>query len=560
MQENQYSLNSGTTLNHYEIIRVLGTGSFGITYLAKNTSTGVQIAIKEYFPSDFAIRDSDDSVRPKTDAKSEFRRGRDRFREEAKTLMRFDHPSIVKILDYFEANHTAYFVMTYEEGIDLDQYLRQQDRPLGQEEILGIVMPILEGLKEVHAHRYLHRDIKPGNILLRENKAPVLIDFGASKVGLGETSRSVTSILTEGYAPPEQYTTDAKKQGPFSDLYALAAVMYKMITGEVPPSAQTRNYAVLSDEKDPYWPLAERNLQSRYDQYLLGAIDAALALDARRRPQSVQAFQAMLFGRGEVPSVKPTEVLPPDVPPTQPGGFFSFEGRIGRAKYWIYNLIAVGILFFGALLSVAIMKNAQGPGSMLMLLAWGVALWAGVATQVKRWHDLDQSGWLALTSFIPYIDIVVWIVLGFLRGTDGPNRYGVDPLPVSSGEAERNGEDGFGNIESAISDLRDQPVDAAKPSVTLLGEGYQVPSITLKVGEEVTVGRSSSADIIIRNKYISKRHLSLRLDEGGMVTARDLSSTNGTYLGGKKLEPGIPYELRSGERLILGSEDVVFRL
>ena len=360
MDQVQHSLKSDSIIDHYKIIRILGSGSFGITYLAEDTSLGIQVAIKEYFPSDFALRDRDGSVHPGTDAKSEFRKGKRRFEEEAKTLMRFDHPSIVKILGYFEANHTAYFVMAYEEGIDLDRYLKQQGTPLEQEEILGIVMPILEGLKEVHAHRYLHRDIKPGNILLRENRSPVLIDFGASKAGLGETSRSITSILTEGYAPPEQYTTDAKKQGAFSDLYALAAVMHKMITGEVPPSAQARNYALLSDEKDPYVPLIEQNLQSQYDRHLLGAIDAALVLDARQRPQSVQAFQAMLFDRGELPSSKPTEVLTPDTPPAQTGGFFSFEGRIGRTRYWVYNLIAVVILFFGALLSVAIMKDAQG--------------------------------------------------------------------------------------------------------------------------------------------------------------------------------------------------------
>jgi len=202
----------------------------------------------------------------------------------------------VKILGYFEANDTAYFVMEYEEGIDLSQYLKQEKRALSQEEILSIMMPILEGLKEVHKYNYLHRDIKPGNILLRSNKSPVLIDFGASKLALGEASKSITSMLTEGYAPLEQYSTDIKRQGSFTDLYATAAVMYKMITGNVPPSAQTRSYQMLSDENDSLKLLSKMNL-SGYEISFLSAIDRALSLKGKVRPQNVQEFQADLAGK-----------------------------------------------------------------------------------------------------------------------------------------------------------------------------------------------------------------------------------------------------------------------
>ena len=225
MQEDQHSLNAGTVLEKYEIIRILGEGGFGITYLAEDIHLGLKVVIKEYFPNEFAVRSSENTITAKSKSVGDFAKGMKRFKEEAQTLAKFNHPSIVKILGYFEANDTAYFVMEYEEGIDLSHYLKQEKRSLCQEEILSIVMPILEGLKEVHAYNFLHRDIKPGNILLRTNKSPVLIDFGASKLAIGEASRSITSMLTEGYAPLEQYSTDIKQQGPFTDIYAIAAVM-----------------------------------------------------------------------------------------------------------------------------------------------------------------------------------------------------------------------------------------------------------------------------------------------------------------------------------------------
>ncbi len=294
--QNQHNLKSGTKLNQYKIIRVLGEGGFGITYLAKDTSLGLEVVIKEYFPNEFAMRSTDSTITAKSKSLGDYSKGMQRFKEEAQTLAKFNHPAIVKILSYFEANNTAYFVMEYEEGTDLSQYLKEKGKGIAQEEILSIMMPILEGLKEVHAHKYLHRDIKPGNILLRANNTPVLIDFGASKLAIGEASRSITSMLTEGYAPLEQYSTDIKKQGPFTDLYAIAAVIYKMITGEVPPSSQTRSYALLSEEDDPFEPLTTLKL-SGYDVNFLKAVDRALSINAKNRPQNVQEFQENIAGK-----------------------------------------------------------------------------------------------------------------------------------------------------------------------------------------------------------------------------------------------------------------------
>ena len=293
--ENQHSLKMGAVLNNYRIIKILGEGGFGITYLAVDIQLGLEVVIKEYFPNEFAMRSSDSTITAKSKSVGDYSKGMQRFKEEAKTLAKFNHPSIVKILGYFQANNTAYFVMEYEEGIDLSQYLKQQTPPLPQEEILSIIMPILEGLKEVHAYDYLHRDIKPGNILLRNNKSPVLIDFGASKLLVGEVSKSVTSMLTEGYAPLEQYSTDIKQQGAFTDIYAIAAVIYRMLTGKVPPSAQTRSYQLLQDDNDPLQLLTSLNLEG-YDQNFLKAVDRALSMKAKERPQRIQEFQKDIVG------------------------------------------------------------------------------------------------------------------------------------------------------------------------------------------------------------------------------------------------------------------------
>ncbi len=200
-EESHHSLKQGSVIRNFEIIRVLGAGGFGITYLARDMDLNTEVVIKEYFPNEFSVRKSDSSIIAKTSSKDDYQKGMQRFKEEAKTLAKFNHPSIVKILGFFETNNTTYFVMEYEEGIDLAQYLKDKGTPLSQEEILGIMMPILEGLKEVHKYNYLQRDIKPGNILLRKNKPPVLIDFGASKLVLGEASKSINLYADRRLCP-----------------------------------------------------------------------------------------------------------------------------------------------------------------------------------------------------------------------------------------------------------------------------------------------------------------------------------------------------------------------
>ena len=236
--EYRNALGMGTTLSEYQLKSVLGVGGFGMTYLAWDANLEKHVAIKEYLPGDLALRALDGSVVPvSTDHQYDYQWGLERFIIEARTLARFSHPHIVRVNRYFEANGTGYMVMDYEEGESLSQWLKRAPLP-PETELRRILLPLLDGLAAVHAAQFLHRDIKPSNIFIRANGSPVLLDFGAARATGGGT-RSLTAVLTPGYAPLEQYATDGK-QGPWSDIYAMGGVLYRAVTDRNPPDAVSR--------------------------------------------------------------------------------------------------------------------------------------------------------------------------------------------------------------------------------------------------------------------------------------------------------------------------------
>ena len=239
-QDNPLYLPSGILHNQYLIGRVLGKGGFGITYLCYDINLKRKVAIKEYLPTDFASRETKSkSVIPYSGEKKEyFIYGKENFIKEAQTLAGFSHPNIIKVYSYFEAHNTAYFVMEYLEGKTLREYVKERGK-IAVQSAIEIVKPILDALEEIHSKNYYHRDIKPANIYITEKKVPILIDFGATRQQLAGQSKSLTAILTPGYAPIEQYSSKGK-QGAWTDIYALSATMYYMITGRVPPESQDR--------------------------------------------------------------------------------------------------------------------------------------------------------------------------------------------------------------------------------------------------------------------------------------------------------------------------------
>jgi serine/threonine protein kinase len=288
------ALQMGSMLLEYRLESVLGAGGFGMTYLGWDTHLEKHVAIKEYLPTDLAVRALDGSVVPiTTELQHDYKWGLDRFILEARTLARFSHPHIVRVNRYFEANGTGYMVMDYEKGESLSQILK--GGPPDEARLKGLLMPLLDGLQAVHSAGFLHRDIKPANIFVRESGSPVLIDFGASRQAVGGATKSMTAVLTPGYAPLEQYASDGN-QGPWTDIYAMAGVLYRAFAADNPPDAVSRM-------KSDTVPGKLAALRGRVSEPLLRSVEWALALDEHQRPQSIPEWKRALEGAATAPAV-----------------------------------------------------------------------------------------------------------------------------------------------------------------------------------------------------------------------------------------------------------------
>ena len=279
----------------YVVGRVLGEGGFGITYLALDRTLRRLVAIKELFPQSQVGRGRDGmSVRAgSADDADGFRYALSRFLDEARTVASFNHPQLVRVLDFFEENGTGYLVMEYYKGGSLSELFRRQyaTRPMPEVEALGIMRPVLAGLAVVHDRGWMHRDIKPPNIYLADWKQPVLLDFGAARMAVGEKSRSLSLILTDGYAPIEQYSSRGRNQGPWTDIYACAATLYHVLSGRRPPSA-----IALRMGEEELRPLSElrRDIRPAVSE----AIERGMALAIEDRPRNVAEFLRLLDGAG----------------------------------------------------------------------------------------------------------------------------------------------------------------------------------------------------------------------------------------------------------------------
>jgi len=283
----------GFRLHWYQLQSLLGDGGFGITYLGRDTNLNQSVAIKEYFPKSHVYRGPDHQVLPLPETEPEFFRwGLQRFLEEARLLARFRHPHIVRVLSVFESLGTAFMVMELERGESLGRAIRGGAIG-GDGDLLDLCLPVLDGLAMVHGAGFIHRDIKPNNILIRPGLGPVLIDFGSARRPHPGESTELTAIVSRGYAPFEQYDAgNEQRQGPWSDIYAMAATLYHVITGGPPADALTRGMRLLDGDPDPLLPALEC-AEGRYSTQLLAAVDAGLAFRTDGRPQSVEAWRAM---------------------------------------------------------------------------------------------------------------------------------------------------------------------------------------------------------------------------------------------------------------------------
>jgi serine/threonine protein kinase len=280
----------GTRLSEFEITGVVGEGGFGIVYAAHDHSLDRDIAIKEYMPTSLASRYDGITVTPRGgDAAETFEAGRRSFVNEARMLARFDHPSLLKVYRFWEANGTAYMAMPYYKGVTLRQRLREKGAP-DESWLRAMLAPLLDALDVIHRENIFHRDIAPDNIFLLGDERPVLLDFGAARRVIGDKTHALTVILKPGFAPVEQYADVPKlRQGPWTDLYALAAVVYCAVGGEKPPPSIGRYVS------DTMKPLSEIG-RSRYSKEFLTAVDAALRVHPDARPQNAAEFRALLAG------------------------------------------------------------------------------------------------------------------------------------------------------------------------------------------------------------------------------------------------------------------------
>ena len=304
-------LSPGTSLSCYAIREVLGKGGFGITYLALDTRLKSLVAVKEYFPSEFALRAPDRSVRSKSSHDQEmFDWGKSRFLMEAQLLAQIKHPNIVRVLALFEDNNTAYIVMDFEKGQSLADYLDLHTQP-DQAFLDAIVPPLLDGLDFLHTTGFIHRDIKPENLYIRDDSTPVLLDFGSARNAMGKKTKALTTLLTPGYSPLEQYYSTSDDQGPWTDIYAFGGVLYRVVSGRNPPESALRSSSALSGRPDPLAPAVATG-KGRYRIEFLEAIDKALMVLEKDRPQSVREWYAMLFPGADILKAQPA--WRPDTP------------------------------------------------------------------------------------------------------------------------------------------------------------------------------------------------------------------------------------------------------
>jgi len=300
------TLQKGEMLNWYRIERILGRGGFGVIYLATDTNLDHPFAIKEYIPGDIATRASDSQVQPITEEHGDmYRWGLDRFIKEARNLVKFNHPNIVRVISVFQQNNTAYMVMEFEEGEELRSYLRRPEG-VAEAELKSLLVPVSEGLAEVHRHSFIHRDVKPANILVRKNGSPVLLDFGSARNAGQFAQNGLTALVSVGYAPAEQYNSECdEQQGPWTDIYALGGVAYYAISGKDPMDSQRRGAALYNGGKDPLIPAVYLG-EGKYSEPFLRAVDCAMQFRIADRPQTIADWIPALLAETAPPDASVT--------------------------------------------------------------------------------------------------------------------------------------------------------------------------------------------------------------------------------------------------------------
>ncbi len=280
------ALPAGTRIRDYTIVSVIGIGGFSIVYKAMDNALMREVAIKEYFPGGIALRDNDGTVHSQARESDAFRKGIESFLNEGKLLAQFDHPALVRVYRFWEERGTAYLAMRLYSGVTLRDAVKAGTWSANEQTLPALLLPICEALEVLHGANCYHRDVAPDNILLGENNWPVLLDFGAARKAI-EGTQVFTAILKPGYAPIEQYGDGELKQGPWTDIYALAGVVHFTLSGDPPPTAISR---MLRDSM----PKPRDAFAGRLPERWLDAIEKSLSVKPENRPQSIPEFVSLI--------------------------------------------------------------------------------------------------------------------------------------------------------------------------------------------------------------------------------------------------------------------------
>ncbi len=319
-------LPDGMQMSGYTLIKKISSGGFSIVYLAEDAE-GQRFAIKEYLPSTLVKRDPGQLVPAiSTENLATYRNGLKCFFEEGRALARILHPNVVRVVNFFRANETVYMVMAYEEGRSLQELiLRNRNRPdkivISERHVRAVFAQVMNGLREVHANRMLHLDLKPANIYMRLDGSPTLLDFGAARQTLTADAPKLFPMYTPGFAAPELYKK-SQQLGPWTDVYSIGASMFACMMGAPPQPADQRD---LNDKM----PALYEQLRERYSSSLVDLIDACLNLDPLKRPQSVFALQKRLR-ESDRRAEPPPAPAPAERGRSVRGWLGAVTGRLGR--------------------------------------------------------------------------------------------------------------------------------------------------------------------------------------------------------------------------------------
>jgi len=521
----------------YLIGNVLGQGGFAITYLAWDINLGIKLAIKEYFPLGLVCRNPEnDLVVAYSKAQDNiFAHDMEKFLQEARILARFmDHPNIVSVTDFFRANRTAYLVMHYIEGVTLRHYLNRIGGKLPFDIAMEVIMPVMDALRVIHEAGLLHRDVSPENIIISQSGRVMLIDFGAAKHSLGAKDESMSVVMKPGYTPEEQYRSQGV-QDPRTDLYAVAATIYRSITGQLPPNALDRlDYDTL---------IFPSQLGALINPEQEQALIKALSVFAENRFYTIGEFQESLISSpalspdlekeapvtGSKPEIAAVERAAPPLSETFPDTDSTDSGdiKIGRASD-------------NDLILEDITVSRHHTRIFLRYGKWHVADLDSTCGTFLNEVRVEEPVELTLPARIRLSDKDLYFDGESISDQEGEVLFAIEKKHSTSGPWQRSFFASFSNLKGKIQTFTGRYTQGLTPG--------KPPLV-------VNIGRSPGNDLVLRQETVSRHHLRL-FNEGGKWLLTDLQSTHGTKVNRKPVEGVV--ELSPGDTILVSDVNLHF--